>query len=69
MKNQFERVSNYFKCHGDELTESDYKEALHFLEVNDRINDPTDDQVIAELERLIDIAMEDLDDQEIHGGF
>jgi len=69
MKNQFERVSNYFKCHGDELTELDYKEALHFLEVNDKITDPTDEQVIAELERLIGIAMEDLDHQEIHGGF
>jgi hypothetical protein len=69
MKTQFETVSNYFKCHGDELTERDYKEALHLLNVNDHITDPTDDQVIAELERLIEIAMEDLDYQEIYGGF
>jgi hypothetical protein len=61
MKTQFENVSNYFKCQGDELTERDYKEALHFLEVNDKVTSPTDEQVIREVERLIDIEMESLD--------
>jgi NDP-sugar pyrophosphorylase family protein len=63
MKTLFESVRDFFVTQGDELTEADFKDALHFLEVNDKITNPTNEQMIAEIERLIEIEMERLDDE------
>ena len=63
MKTLFESVRDHFVTQGDELTETDYQQALHFLEVNDKITSPTDAQVIAEIERLLEIEMERLDEE------
>jgi GGDEF domain-containing protein len=68
MKTQFERLRDYFATHGDELTDRDYIDLLHFLEVNDKITEPTDEQVIGEFERLVQIEFEDLDEQHIDLG-